>query len=242
MFKKTLIFLAALLVFALAIFFYLSDPLQKKSRAGLQIEYVSGSAAVFLNDDFLGKAPLVEHQLKSGEYMLKIDPDEEGLSNFTVPIFLEKGTLTIVVYNPGNNPKNSSSTIFELRKRKDGQTAVSFETYPENALVSFDQQEANFSPLTIEGVTSGAHHFLVNLPSYEAQDHSFQVLAGYETKITVNLAKNLHLITPTPTVDQQTSQTIQSKLENTELTKQTDVASNGAVASDSAQSDQNVIE
>ena len=239
-----LIFLAALLIFVLAVFFSLADPLQKKSRAGLQIEYLQGSAAVFLNDNFLGKAPLTEYQLQSGEYMLKIDPDEEGLSNFNLPIYLEKGTLTIVVFNPGDTPKNSSSTIFELRKRNDGQTAVSFETYPENALLSFDQQEANFSPLTIEDVAPGEHHFLANLPSYEAQDHSFQVLAGYETKITINLAKNLRLIAPTPTVDQQTSQTIQEKIESTSpLEGQLDnVASNGAVASDSPQTEKKIVE
>jgi len=218
MFKKVLILLVGLLVFSLSLFFTLTDPLQKHSLAGLQIEYPGGSASVFLNDNYLGKAPLLEEKVKSGEYILKINPDENNLSSLNLPIYLEKGTLTIVVYNPGDNPRNSSSTIFELRKRSDKTSAVSFETYPENALISFDQQEVNFSPLTIEPVSPGEHHFLISLPSYEAQDHSFLVLEGYETKITINLAKNIKIPEPIEVKNEAIVETIQTKIEESEQT------------------------
>lgn len=175
------------------------DPWQKNHRAGLQIEYPSGQAAVFLDDNYLGQAPLIEERLQRGEYILKIIPDNKDLSPFTTPIYLEKGTLSIVVFNPGSSSKESSSTIFELRKRSDRQSSVSFETHPENALISFDQQAMTFSPLTIESVRPGEHHFSASLPSYEAQDHSFLVLEGYETKVTVNLAKNV--ILPPPPIE-----------------------------------------
>lgn len=223
MFKKVFFLLIALLVFGVSLFFTLADPLKKNSRAGLQIEYPSGNASVFLDDNYLGQAPLLEEKLQSGEHVLKLDPDEESLSNFNLPIFLEKGTLTIIVYNPGETPKNSSSTIFELRKRTDKKSAVSFETYPENAFISFDDQEVTFSPLLIEDVTPGEHHFTINLPSYEAQDHSFLVLAGYETKITINLAKNLQLTEPEP-ANEATASTIQSKIETSEATNSSDFA------------------
>ncbi len=211
-----LILLVGLLVFSISLLFTLTDPLQKHSLAGLQIEYPSGSASVFLNDNYLGKAPLLEEKVKSGEYILKINPDDNNLSSLNLPIYLEKGTLTIIVYNPGDNPRNSSSTIFELRKRADQTSAVSFETYPENALVSFDHQEVNFSPLTIESVAPGEHHFLVSLPSYEAQDHSFSVLEGYETKITINLAKNIKINEPTEPKNEAVMETIQTKIEQSQ--------------------------
>jgi len=213
MLKKLLILLAGLLVFSISLVFTLTDPLHKNSRAGIQIEYPNGSASVFLDESYLGQAPLLEEKLKSGEHLLKINPDQENLSSLNVPIYLEKGTLTVVVYNPGENPRSSSSTIFELRKRADKSSAVSFETYPENAFISFDNREIAFSPLTIESVSSGEHHFLVSLPSYEAQDHSFLVLEGYETKITINLAKNIKLAEPVEIQDGVTTETIQSKIE-----------------------------
>lgn len=213
MLKKLLLLLASLVVFVVALIVVLVDPFHKNSRAGLQIEYPNGSASVFLDDNYLGKAPLTEEKLQSGEHIIKITPDDEQLSNLNLPIFLEKGTLTIIVYNPGDNPRNSSSTVFELRKRNDKSSAVSFETYPENAFISFDNQEVTFSPLTIEAVEPGEHHFIVNLPSYEAQDHSFLVLEGYETKVTINLAKNLKIIEEETKPNEATASVIQEKLD-----------------------------
>ncbi|MBU1033989.1 PEGA domain-containing protein [Patescibacteria group bacterium] len=213
MLKKLLLLLASLVVFVVALIVVLVDPFHKNSRAGLQIEYPNGSASVFLDESYLGKAPLTEEKLQSGEHIIKITPDDEQLSNLNLPIFLEKGTLTIIVYNPGDNPRNSSSTVFELRKRNDKSSAVSFETYPENAFISFDNQEVTFSPLTIEAVEPGEHHFIVNLPSYEAQDHSFLVLEGYETKVTINLAKNLKIIEEETKTNEATTSVIQEKLD-----------------------------
>lgn len=235
MLKKLLILLAGLLVFSISLIFTIIDPLKKNSRAGLQIEYPFGSASVFLNDNYLGKAPLLEEKLQSGEHILKINPDENELSSLNLPIYLEKGTLTIVVYNPGENPRSSSSTIFELRKRTDKKSAVSFETYPENAFISFDNQEVVFSPLTIEPVAPGEHRFTVNLPSYEAQDHSFLVLEGYETKITINLAKNIKLAEPIERKNDPTVDIIQSKIEQNEEKLNATQGSGVLLSSDSAQ-------
>jgi hypothetical protein len=221
MLKRMLFVLVSLVLLAGALIFIFTDPFKKNSRAGLQIEYLSGNASVFLNDNYLGKAPLTEEKLQSGEYILKITPDDKKLNNLNLPIYLEKGTLTIVVYNPGETPKNSSSTVFELRKRDNDSSAVSFETYPENAFISFDDGAVTFSPLTIEDVAPGEHHFLVNLPSYEVQNHSFQVLKGYETKITINLAKNIKLVEEKVEKNNEaTASVIQAK-----LSQETDQAS-----------------
>lgn len=235
MFKKVLILLAGMLVFSVSLIFTLTDPLQKNSRAGIQIEYPNGSASVFLNDVYLGKAPLLEEKLKSGEHILKIDPDQDNLSSLNLPIYLEKGTLTIIVFNPGENPRTSSSTIFELRKRNDRKSSVSFETYPENAFISFDGQEVSFSPLTVETVNPGEHRFVVNLPSYEAQDHSFLVLEGYETKITINLAKNISPVEPEEIKNEAAADIIQEKIEQNGSNSSTITETKLSVSSDSAQ-------
>lgn len=235
MFKKVLILLAGLLVFSVSLVFTLTDPLQKNSKAGIQIEYPNGNASVFLDDAYLGKAPLLEEKLKSGEHILKIDPDQNNLSSLNLPIYLEKGTLTIIVYNPGENPRTSSSTIFELRKRDDKESSVSFETYPENAFISFDDQEVSFSPLTIENIKAGEHRFVVNLPSYEAQDHSFLVLEGYETKITINLAKNIPLVEPEEIKNEAAVEVIQTKIEQNGGNSNATTGSEMTVSSDSAQ-------
>jgi hypothetical protein len=232
MWSRLLLFVFSLALLIAAFVLVVFDPFAKGSRAGLQIEYQAGNASIFLNDNYLGKAPLIEEKLQKGDYILKIEPDDKSLSSFTTPIYLEKGTLSIVVYNPGPSTKESSSTIFELRKRTDKESSVSFESYPENALISFDQQAMTFSPLVINPVKPGEHHFSASLPSYEAQDHSFLVLPGYETKITVNLAKNTILpLEPTGTSPAAgaAASVVASKLEEASSS-----ASTSAVASDSA--------
>lgn len=233
MLNKLLLLLVILFVLAVIFFLAITDPFKKNSRAGLQIEYQNGSASVFLNDNYLGKAPLLEEKLQKGEYILKISPDDEGLSSLSLPVYLEPGTLTILVYNPGKTSKDSSSTIFELRKRNDKKSSVSFESYPENALISFDNRAMTFSPLKIEGIEAGEHHFSVSLPSYEAQDHSFLVLEGYETKITINLAKNIILEAEEP-VDIVTKSVIQEKIEVASQSATASATSNANEASPSA--------
>jgi len=210
--NKLLLFLASLILLIIAFVLVVLDPFGKNSRAGLRVEYPSGSASVFLSDNYLGQAPLLEEKLQKGEYTLKIIPDDKELSSFSLPIYLEPNTLTIVVFNPGKTAKENSSTVFELRKRDDKKSSVSFESYPENALISFDQQEMTFSPLQINDISPGEHQFTVSLPSYEAQSHSFLVLEGYETKITVNLAKNIILEIEEP-INQVTQSVIQEKIE-----------------------------
>jgi hypothetical protein len=227
MWNKVLLIAVSALLVSISIIFILTDPLKKNSRTGIQIEYPNGHASVFLNDNYLGKAPLTEEKLQSGEYILKIIPDNEKLSNLNLPIYLEKSTLTIIVYNPGENPKNSSSTVFELRKNDDKSSSVNIETYPENAFVSFDNEEVTFSPLTIKNITPGEHHFLINLPSYEVQDHSFQVLEGYETKITISLAKNIQLIEAETNNNEATTNVIQAKLDQSTSQSSSSAAMSG---------------
>ena len=187
MIKKFLL----LVVFVASIYFSInSEFFQKKGFAGLQIEYPQGKAAVFIDDQYLGQAPLFEEKLQSGETIIKIVPEKQELASFSVPLNLERNTLTVIIYNPGENPKDSSSLIFELNKLKNTKTALSLESYPEDSMVSIDDGEAQMTPFRIENIAKGDHHFAVDLTSYHSKEHSFQILEGYETKITVNLAKN----------------------------------------------------
>ena len=191
MFKKISLLLFLPLVLAASIYFSITtDIFKKQNFAGLQIEYPQGKAAVFINDQYLGQAPLFEEKIQSGEVIIKIVPDKEELATLSIPLSLERKTLSVIVYNPGKNPQNSSSIIFELKKLKGNKTSLSFESYPEDALVSIDEMEAQKTPLEIENLTKGDHHFAVKLMNYHSKEHSFKILEGYQTKITVNLAKN----------------------------------------------------
>jgi len=187
--QRFFLILLALVCLATAVVVVFFDPLKRHNRAGLRVETPRGVTQIFLNEQYLGLSPLLKEDLQAGDYLLKIIPQDNEESKFTIPIHLERGTLAVAIFNAGNSIKQSSSTIFELFAQDSSLSSVSFESYPENALLSFNGSRSDFTPLVIEDLTATEHHFTVNLPSYEAQDHSFYTLQGYQTKVTINLAK-----------------------------------------------------
>lgn len=184
----------SIIILSTGVFLYF-NPLIKLKSAGLQVEY-NGSdqyASVFLNNQYLEKAPLSEKNIQSGDYILKIVPDDQDLAEFSIPITLTEGALTVVTYNPGPDTKQSSATIYEVEAQNDLKElgSISFETYPENALLSFDQAPTQYTPITIEALLPQEYSYSVSLPSYEIQEHKIQVLAGHQIKVTIKLAKLL---------------------------------------------------
>jgi hypothetical protein len=184
----------SIIILTVGVFLYL-NPLVKLNSAGLQVEYTGPDqyASVFLNNQYLEKAPLSEKNIQSGDYVLKIVPDDQTLAEFSTPITLTEGALTVVTYNPGPDTRQSSATIYEVEPQSDLKElgTVSFETYPENALLSFDQAPTQYTPVTIDALLPKEYSYSVSLPSYEMQENKLQVLAGHQIKITIKLAKLL---------------------------------------------------
>ena len=185
------LFLSIVIVSA-AVFLHFNPP-DTIALAGLQIEYLGPDryASVFLDDQYLEKAPLANRDIRSGDYILKIVPDDQTLAEFSTPITLTTGTLTVVSYKPGPTTKESAATIYEIEKVADlkdfGQ--VSFESYPEHALLSFNGETTQYTPIVLENLVPQEYQYRVSLPSYETQEHTLQVLAGYTIKVSIKLAK-----------------------------------------------------
>jgi hypothetical protein len=186
-----LVFLSIIILSA-AVFLYFNPP-NAINSAGLQIEYHGEDqhASVFLDNQYLEKAPLSERSIQSGDHILKIVPDDQNLAEFSTPITLTKGALTVVSYSPGSSAKESSVTIYELEKVDESAElgSISFESYPENALLSFDQQASQYTPIVFENLTPNEYSYTVSLPSYQVHEHTLQVLAGYQIKASIKLAK-----------------------------------------------------
>jgi hypothetical protein len=186
-----LVFLAIVILSA-AIFLYFNPP-HSINFAGLQIEYLGPdqNASVFLDNQFLEKAPLSERNILSGDYILKIVPDDQNLAEFSTPLTLTRGTLTVVSYNPSLTSKKSSATIYEVEAASNSEKVgtISFETYPEHTLLSFNQQATQYTPVILSNLAPQEYQYRVSLPSYETQEHTLQVLAGYTIRASIKLAK-----------------------------------------------------
>lgn len=208
MIKRYWLFFLSIVILSAALFLYFNPP-KAINLAGLQIEYHGSDqyASVFLNNEYLEKAPLSEKTIKSDDYVLKIVPDDENLAELSLVITLSKGTLTVISYTPGANAKESSVIIYELEplknsKNSDDLGVISFETHPENALLSFEDDAVQYAPLTLENLEPKEYTYQVSLPSYQTQENVVQVLPGYKIKATITLAK-LNSATIDPNIDLQ---------------------------------------
>lgn len=205
MIKRYWLFFLSIVILSAALFLYFNPP-KTINLAGLQIEYHGSDqyASVFLDDEYLEKAPLFEKAIKSGNHVLKIVPDDENLAELSLFITLSKGTLTVISYTPGASAKESSVVIYELEplKNSDDVGVLSFETHPENALLSFEDDAVQYAPLTLENLEPKEYTYQVSLPSYQTQENVVQVLPGYKIKASITLAK-LNSATIDPNIDLQ---------------------------------------
>lgn len=182
-----------LMVILLASSFFLTgcqQILERHSKSGLQVITDDVPSAVYIDGQYLNSTPLIEKELKPGEYMLRIEPNDSTLQPYETSIMLRKGLLSVVTWKPAKLPEMSGGVIYEMEPLKNSSTAeVSFVTTPEAAIVTLEGKDKEFSPVVFKDISAGNKSFEVTLPSYETQNHTINVQAGYRMLVRIKLAK-----------------------------------------------------
>jgi len=160
-----------------------------KQKAGLQVNTDNIPATLFLDDQYLDKSPFIDKKIQPKNYVLRIQPDDSAYASYETPIKLNKGTITVVNWKPKLSLETSSGVIYEMEKLKNNDTQIELQSIPDGAIITMDQGSKQFSPLLVAGVAEGIHEFEVSLPSYETQQHTFNVPKGYRVAITVILGR-----------------------------------------------------
>jgi len=213
-------------IFLLSIFLFSGCTLLGPTKAGLQVMSADIPASIFLNGQYLEKTPLINKELKPGDYVLKIEPEDTTLASYETKINLKKGLLTVVTWKPGEKPETSGGVIYEMEKlSKNNTSQLQLISIPDRAIVSVDGGEKDFAPLLIENISAGHHDFEVSLPSFDTQKHTINVLPGYKMLVTVKLAKqslnNDNLTSKTATETADITATASAQPENNIATKST---------------------
>ncbi|PIY80859.1 MAG: hypothetical protein COY80_00375 [Candidatus Pacebacteria bacterium CG_4_10_14_0_8_um_filter_42_14] len=179
-----------LIVIVASLFLSGCSILDKNTTAGLQVITNDKPSSVFLDGQFLEKAPLIEKNIKPGTYGVRIEPDDPTLVPYETSVTLRKGLLTVITWKPDTRPELSGGVIYEMEPLKNKQQSeVSFITIPDGAIVALDGHEKEFAPVIVPGVDPGQHEFEITLPSYESQQHTINVVQGYRMIVRVKLAK-----------------------------------------------------
>jgi len=177
-----------------------------KSKAGIQVITDGITSAVYLNEQYLDNTPLIQKDLKPGEYTLRIEPIDTKFVPHETVVKLNKGMLTVVTWKPGARPELSGGVIYEMEPIRDNKTAeVVFNTIPEGAIIALENKEKEFSPVVFSHVQPGNKEYEVTLPSYETQRHTLNVQAGHRLRVTLKLAKLIPVEDALPDVSEQTS-------------------------------------
>jgi hypothetical protein len=188
--KKAAYFFAIVCIILVAAGVYIINPFARKVKAGLQVITHNSTASLFLNDQYLDKAPYINKKIQPGTYDLRIIPDNSDFAAYETSITLNRGTLAVVIWYPGETLEQSGGVIYELEPLTNKkQTEVSFISEPDNAIIQFDDKEQIFAPTVLKDVKQGRHEFEVSLPSFGKQQHTVQILPGYRTKIKIKLSK-----------------------------------------------------
>lgn len=171
----------------------------KPKPAGLQIVTTDQAASVFIDGQYLEKSPLIEKNLKPGEYLIKIEPDDNALAHYETPVTLKAGVITVLTWKAGPTAEMSGGVLYEMETLKDRSASeITFVTIPDGVIISFDGGEKQIAPISITNVEPGQHTFEAGLPSFESQKHTINALAGQRMIVTIKLAKNDLLPTATP--------------------------------------------
>jgi len=199
-FKVFILVFATLLLSGCAFF-------DKQKNSGIQVITNDIASSVFINGQYLEKAPLIEKDIQPGSYTIRIQPDNPSFVPYETNVTLRKGLLTVITWKPGKRPETSGGVIYEMEPISSDKSEITFISIPDGAIVSLDGGEKTFAPTTYEKIEPGHHEFEVTLPSYQTQRHTINALAGQRMLINIKLAKSesqervekaADAVTPTP--------------------------------------------
>lgn len=166
------------------------NPLELKIKAGLQVDTGGVPASLFLDGEYLDKAPFASQKIQPKQYSLRIEPDEAGIAPYELSIKLTKGMITVVKWRPGPTAETSGGVIYEMEKlRSASDSQIYLQTIPDGAILTLDNGAKQFSPILLTDLTEGSHQFEVSLPSFKTQQHSVSLIKGHKVTITVILGK-----------------------------------------------------
>jgi len=183
--QKTLIF-----VFCLIFLSGCTNILHKEQKAGLQIITSDTPTSVFINGQYLDKTPLIKKDIKPGEYYVELKPDDTDLAQYETSVNLKAGLLTVITWKPGTTPEQSGGVIYEMEPLTDKtQTQIEFLSIPDGAIIEVPGKGKSLTPMTLDNVPAGELEYKAILPSYEGQENTINVVAGYKMLVTLKLAK-----------------------------------------------------
>jgi hypothetical protein len=150
-------------------------------------------AAVYLNDDYRGVAPIKLENIPTGKYLVNVSL--AGYNNDTAPVELFDGSTREIGFTL--EPASSSTVV------PTGSGSIAVDSSPGGASVRLDGQPAGMTPagraaLILNSVPSGNHTITVELAGYPPYTSTVTVIKNQVVKVNADLVMMTPTLSGTP--------------------------------------------
>lgn len=200
--KNVLLFIlpaiVALIVIGIAYFFFMRN----EGKGALQVTSIPKSQ-VFLNGKAIGTTPLCKcelaNMLATGEYTLRLVPEDTSLLPFEEKIPITKSVLTVVdrTFIEGSASEGSIITLAPLSNKKSIELLVT--SFPDVATVFLDKNQVGNTPLLLKTVTDSDHEIKIQKDGYKEKTVRIRTVPGYRLNTLIYLGITSLEPTPIPT-------------------------------------------
>lgn len=177
--------------------------LRGSDKGALQVT-ASPLSKVYLNGKYLGQTPLCKctnnDMVRTGEYTVRVVPQEGNLNEFQEKITISKSILTVVdrKFASGSSSEGSIITLVPIKEANQRQVLVT--SIPGNVEVFLDDNSAGFTPLILRDLTDSDHKLTLRKSGYSDKDVSIRTPSGYKLVASVYMGVDDESIpSPTPT-------------------------------------------
>jgi len=180
--KKVGYFLVGL-IFLGGVFFVGKSILAKRGGAagGLKVTSIP-QASVFLDAENLGRTPFENDKVKSGDYTLKLIPEngDASGSSWQGKVKVLPNVLTYVNRELGSSDLTSAGEILTLEKIPGKSSDITITSVPEGAKVALDGEEKGMSPLILRNIDPGDHEISLSSPGFVNRSLKVRTTRGYK--------------------------------------------------------------
>src|SRR5258708_9803156 len=196
--RKILLILGPLLlaglIFAGLVFF------SKKTsdKGAIQVTSIPKSK-VFLDGNLIGETPLCKCEgselIVTGEYTLKLVPNDSSIVPFEAKVSISKSILTVVDRTFGKGA-DSSRSIITLSKSDDPKaTEILVLSFPDKSDVLLDNTDSGTTPLLLKNVPESDHELRLIKDGYEEKVVRIRTVTGYRLSTTIFMGVNPNIST-----------------------------------------------
>jgi len=185
--KKLIFVIIPLLLIILLIYLVIQHVNNMRTQKGALQVTSTPSSKVYLNDKYLGRTPVSKTEandmIQSGNYTLKLVPEDTSLSEYQEKITISTGILTVVdrKFRKGALSEGSVISLTPLSDKE--KTELEVISFPSGSRVLLDANAIGNTPLLFKNPTESDHILKVNKNGYKGKTIRIRTPKGYRLTI-----------------------------------------------------------